>query len=321
MPVKFRDYYETLGVPRNAPEADIKKAYRKLARKYHPDVNPNNKQAEDRFKEVQEAYEVLSDAEKRKKYDRLGQNWKSGSDFTPPPNWEGFHGGNIRMDEFFGNRGNTGGFRGQQGGQSGAFSDFFEMLFGMGGGDRMAGGQRAGGWGRPVATDAETEMTLPLEEMHRGSVRKMTVRFGNSERALDVRIPPGARDASRIRIPGGGPDGGDLYIRLKLEPHGRFTVKGDDTEIEIDIAPWEAALGAVIPAPTLDGSIEIRVPAGVASGQRLRLRSQGLNVRGGGRGDHFVKLKIVVPPKLTDTERKLFEQLRDTSDFNPRHGE
>jgi DnaJ-class molecular chaperone len=164
-------------------------------------------------------------------------------------------------------------------------------------------------------------MSLPLEDMHRGIVRKLTVRFGRIEKTLDVRIPPGARDESRIRIPGGGPDGGDLYIRLKQEPHGRFTVKGDDTEIDVGITPWEAALGAAISAPTLDGHMDIRVPPGVASGQRLRLRGQGLNMRSGGRGDHFVKLKIVVPTKLTDAERRLFEELRNTSRFNPRHEE
>ncbi|HEX4998773.1 MAG TPA: DnaJ C-terminal domain-containing protein [Terriglobia bacterium] len=308
MAVKFRDYYETLGVPRGASEADIKKAYRKLARKYHPDVNPDNKQAEERFKEVQEAYEVLSDTDKRGKYDRLGQNWKGGSDFTPPPNWDG----NIRMEDLFGGDRGSNGFR-RQTGQGGAFSDFFEMLFGMSGGPRMSGRPRPA-----PAADAEAEMTLPLEDMHRGIVRKLTVRFGRTEKTLDVRIPPGARDESRIRIPGAGPEGSDLYIRLKLEPHSRFSVKGDDTEIDVEITPWEAALGATIPAPTLDGTVEIRVPPGVASGQRMRLRAQGLNLRGGGRGDHYVRLKIVVPQSLTDAERKLFEELRQTSKFNPR---
>jgi DnaJ-class molecular chaperone len=175
-----------------------------------------------------------------------------------------------------------------------------------------------GGRQATMPTDAETEMGLPLEDMHRGIVRKLTVRFGRSEKVIDVRIPAGMRDESRIRIPGAGPDGGDLYIRLKQEPHGRFTAKGDDTEIEVDISPWEAALGATVTAPTLDGNVELKVPPGVASGQRLRLRGQGLNIRGGGRGDHFVKLKIVVPQKLTENERKLFEELRQTSTFNPR---
>src|SRR5262249_8393976 len=160
----------------------------------------------------------------------------------------------------------------------------------------------------------------PLEEMHRGTQRKLTVQFGKTEKTIDVRIPPGARDESKIRIPGGGPNGGDLYILLHQQPHSRFTVNGDDTEVEIAIAPWEAALGAHVQVPTPDGSSDIRVPAGVASGQRIRLREQGLNIRGGGRGDHYARLKIVLPKKLTDAERKLFEELAKVSHFRPRNG-
>ena len=313
MAVKFRDYYEILGVSRNAKEGEIKKAYRKLARNYHPDLNPNNKAAEEKFKEIQEAYEVLSDAEKRKKYDQLGANWKSGADFTPPPNWGGFQ-GPINLDDLFQRAGRE---------RGSAFSDFFETLFGGMGG--MGGGPSAGTRGRAAGrashpAEAETELTLPLEEMHRGTLRKLTVRLGNAEKAIDVRIPPGARDDSRIRIPGGGPNGGDLFVRLRQSPHSQFTVKGDDTETEAAIAPWEAALGASIEVPTLDGKAEVRVPPGIGSGQRLRLRGQGLNKRGGGRGDHFVRLKMVVPKELTPAERKLFEELSKVSRFRPRNG-
>ncbi len=247
MPVKFRDYYEILGVRRDAKEDDIKKSYRKLARKYHPDLNPQNKQAEEKFKEIQEAYEVLGNA-------------------------------------------------------------------GTGAGTRTRTGPRAS------RADAETAISLPLESMHRGTTRKLTVRLGNTEKVIDVRIPPGARHDSRIRIPGGGSHGGDLYVRLRQEPHPRFTVRGDDTETEVAITPWEAALGASIEVPTLDGTAEIRVPPGIASGQKLRLRGQGLNLRGGGRGDHFVRLKIVVPKELTDAERKLFLELSRVSLFKPRNG-
>ena len=324
MPVKFRDYYEILGVPRAAKEDEIKKAYRKLARKYHPDLNPNNKQSEERFKEIQEAYEVLGDSEKRRKYDQLGANWKNGADFTPPPNWGGagpgggFH-GTINMEDLFGRAG-------QQRGS--AFSDFFEALFGgMGGMGGMGGtgepetGRRSRTGGRTSrAAESETELALPLEDMHRGTTRKLTVRLGNAEKTIDVRIPPGARDDSQIRIPGGGPNGGDLYVRLRMEPHSKFNVKADDTEVEVALAPWEAALGANIEVPTLEGTAEIRVPPGVASGQRLRLRGQGLNVRGGGRGDHFVRLKIVVPKDLSEAERKLFQELSRVSHFRPRNG-
>lgn len=320
MPVKFRDYYEILGVPRTAKEEEIKKTYRKLARKYHPDLNPNNKQSEERFKEISEAYEVLSDSEKRKKYDQLGANWKNGADFTPPPNWGGPAGGGfqgtINMEDLFGRAS-------QQRGN--AFSDFFEALFGgMAGMGDMGGaeeGRRTRAGARPSrAAESETELPLPLEDMHRGTTRKLTVRLGNAEKTIDIRIPPGARDDSKIRIPGGGPNGGDLYVRLRQQPHPKLRVNGDDTEVEVAITPWEAALGGTIEVPTLDGKADIRVPPGVHSGQRLRLRGQGLNVRGGGRGDHFARLKIVVPRELTDAEKKLFQELAKVSHFKPRNG-
>jgi len=306
MAVKFRDYYETLGVARSAKDEDIKKAYRKLARKYHPDLNPNSKTSEDKFKELQEAYEVLGDPEKRSKYDQLGANWKNGSEFTPPPQWEG----NIDFGEMFGG-GGQGGF----GRQGGSFSDFFETLFGgiPGGASGRGSRTRAN-----APADAETELSLPFSDMHRGTPQKLTVNFGKSQKVLDVRIPPGARDDSRIRIAGGGPDGGDLYVRLKQQPDAQWTVKGDDTESVVEITPWEAALGAAIEVPTLDGRAEIRVPPGVASGQRLRLRKQGLNIRGGGRGDHLVALKIVTPKPMTADEKRLFEELQRVSHFNPR---
>ncbi len=317
MAVKFRDYYETLGVERTSTEAEIKKSYRKLARKYHPDLNPNNKQAEEKFKQLQEAYEVLSDAEKRRKYDQLGENWKSGAEFTPPPNWRG-QGVEFDVGEMFGRGGRAtgGGFPGQQGG---SFSDFFEMLFG---GARGGAGSepRAQGGHRTRAADAEAELPLPLEDMHRGTTRKLTVQMGNSQKTIDVRIPPGARDDSQLRIPGGGPNQGDLYVRLKQEPNSRFTVSGDDTESSLSITPWEAALGAAIEVLTPDGKAEIRIPPGIASGQRMRLKGQGLNVRGGGRGDHFVRVIIVVPKTMSDAERDLFEELSRVSDFKPRDG-
>ena len=302
MPVKFRDYYETLGVSRSAKADEIKKAYRKLARKYHPDLNPNNKQSEERFKEIQEAYEVLSDREKRKKYDQLGANWKNGAEFTPPPGWGpggGFQ-GTINIEDLFG--------RGGQ--QRSPFSDFFEMLFGgtggMGGGPANAGGRTRAGARGSRAAESETELSLPLEDMHRGTMRQLTVQGPY----------PGGGPYS----PGGGPNSGDLYVRLRQQPHPHFTVKGDDTEVEVPITPWEAALGATAEVPTLDGHAEIRVPPGIGSGQRLRLRGQGLNIRGGGRGDHFVRLKIVLPKELTETERKLFQELSKVSHFRPRNG-
>jgi curved DNA-binding protein len=314
MPVKFHDYYEILGVPRSAKDVDIKKAYRKLARKYHPDLNPNNKQAEEKFKEIQEAYEVLSDSTKRQKYDQLGANWKNGAEFTPPPNWGGGQGG-INLDDLFQHAGQ------QRGG--GSFSDFFEILFGgMSGGFGTGPGTggRARSGSRSSRADAETELSLPLQDMHQGTTRKLTVRLGNAEKTIDVRIPPGARDDSQIRIPGGGPNGGDLYVRLRQEPDPRFSVKENDTEGEVIVTPWEAALGSSVEVQTLDGRSEIRIPAGIVSGQRIRLGAKGLNIRGGGRGDHYVRVRIAVPKHLSEAERKLFEELSRVSPFKPRNG-
>jgi curved DNA-binding protein len=305
MAVKFQDYYEILGVQRSATDAEIKKVYRKLARKYHPDFNPGNKQSEDKFKQLQEAYDVLSDPEKRARYDELGANYKNGAEFTPPPNWQG-----VDFNEMFNRGGGAGGARhgGPMGG-GGGFSDFFETLFGGG-----------GGFGRPAPAEAEAELELPLEEMHRGTTRRLSVRIGNTQKSIEVRIPPGARDESKIRVRGGGLNGGDLFVRLKLENNPLFTVKGDDTETEVAISPWEAALGTSAEVPTLDGKAEIKIPPGIASGQKLRLKGQGLNTRGGARGDHFVKMKIVLPKTLTKEEKALFEELAKVSQFNPRNG-
>lgn len=321
MAVKFKDYYETLGVERTADEDAIKKAYRKQARKYHPDVNPNDPTAEEKFKEVQEAYEVLGDPAKRKKYDTLGANWKDGAEFRPPPGWKGGFETSINLEDLFGGEGN--------GQRRSGFSDFFEAIFGqMGGpmaggsagGDRMRSGSgRAHRRGRSSRTrSVEATLELPLERMHRGTTERLTVSAGGAQRTVDVRIPPGARDGSHIRVPGAGPDRSDLIIQLKMQPHPRFTVQGEDTEVEVPISPWEAALGATIQVPTLDGHSDIRVPAGVGSGQRIRLRAQGPNIRKGGRGDHYVRLKIVVPKDLSPSERQHFEELAKISKFRPR---
>lgn len=305
MAVKYRDYYEILGVSRSATQDQIKAAYRKLARKYHPDVNPGDKAAEEKFKEINEAYEVLSDPQKRQMYDRLGSNWKGGADFTPPPGWE-----NIRID--FGDFG----FRS---GSTGGFSDFFELLFG----DAWRGGRTQGkgtssSWSVP--RDTELELPLTVEEAHRGGSRRVVLADG---RALDVRIPAGVRDGSLIRLAGqahAGGRSGDVYLRVKLLPHPVFQVSGDDVTVETPITPWEAVLGATVAVPTLDGSADVKIPPHSQNGQKLRLRGQGLMRRGGGRGDQFIRLKIVVPTQLTPAEKKLFEQLASESRFNPRNG-
>jgi curved DNA-binding protein len=338
MAVKFRDYYELLGVGRDASEDQIRQAYRKLARKHHPDVNPGDKSAEDRFKEINEAYEVLSDPEKRKRYDQLGQNWKNGADFTTPPGW-------TRVNADFGDFGDLFG--------GGGFSDFFETLFGGGGRAAQAtAGARARARAQTArGQDSEAEMEISLEDAHRGGRHRITIQgaapcpacngtgtssgvvcttcrgsgYVLSPKTIDVNIPPGARSGSVIKLarqgqsPGGG-EPGDLYIKLSVKPHAIFTVMGDDITAEVPVAPWEAVMGATIEVPTIDGKAEMKIPAGAQGGQRMRLRGQGLSRRGGGRGDEYVKLKIVVPSHPTERERKLYEELAEASNFNPRAG-
>jgi curved DNA-binding protein len=333
MAVKFQDYYEVLGVPRAASEDEIRKAFRKQARKYHPDVNPGDKSAEEKFKQINEANEVLSDPEKRKRYDQLGQNWKAGADFTPPPGWEG-----MRVEY-----GDFGDLFGSGRGPSG-FSDFFESLFG---GRR---GARAGTGFRMRGQDIEAEIALPIEAAHRGTTRSLNLQgtetcpecAGTGRKAnkmcptcrgaglisrpksLEVNIPAGVREGSVVRLAGQGDPGtdggppGDLFLHVRLQPHPLFRIQGDDIQIELPVAPWEAALGGRASVPTLDGPVEMTIPAGAQGGQRLRLRGQGLNRRGGGRGDEYVRLKIVIPPKLTDTEKDLFQKLAAQSRFNAR---
>jgi len=334
MAVKFQDYYEVLGVPRTATADDIKKAYRKLARKYHPDVNPGDQSAEEKFKQVGEAYEVLSDLEKRKRYDQLGENWKGGADFTPPPGWEG---GRVEFGDFsdlFGAERSTGGF-----------SDFFETLFGS------RRGRRSGAGFAMRGQDVEAAIELSLEEAHHGTTRTITLQTtavcptcnGSGVRenqpcatcrgagvvtrpkTLDVTIPAGVRHGSVMRLAGQGEAGtgnapaGDLLLHVQLRPHPLFHVLEEgDVEIELPVAPWEAALGAKVRIPTIEGSVDMMVPAGTQGGQRLRLRGQGVQRRGSGRGDQYVRLKLVNPPSLTASERALFEQLAAASHFNPR---
>ena len=330
MAVQFRDYYEVLGVPKTATEDEIKSAYRKLARKHHPDVNPGDKSAEEKFKEINEAYAVLSDLDKRKRYDALGPNWKAGEEFRPPPGWEGAH---AQYGDFFG-----------QGASQGGFSDFFASLFG-------GRGARAGRGFALRGQDAEAEIGLTLEEAHRGVKRNVTLQameacndchgtgykgndvcptcqgsgFVRRPKFLEVRIPAGVRNGSIIRLAGQGGPGinggpvGDLLLYVQIQPHRLFHVVGEnDLEIEMAMTPWEAALGASIPVPTLDGPVQMKIPAGAQGGQRLRLRAKGLNRRGGGRGDEYVKLKIVNPPKLSPQEKELFEKLAAESRFNAR---
>lgn len=324
MAVGYHDYYETLGVPRDASQEDIRRAHRTLARRYHPDVN-KEPGAEDRFKEISEAYEVLRDPDKRERYDRLGANWRSGQDVSGAEGFDfgdfgGFAGGpaggragagpDVQFDFGGGGPGDAG------------FSDFFEQLFG----GRMGGaGRRARGNGFAArGPDQEAELELTLEEAAAGGRRRISLGDG---RELTVAIPPGVRDGQRIRLraeggagPGGGPPG-DLYLRVRLRPHPRFRVEhARDLAVDVTVAPWEAALGASVRVPTLTGSARVTVPPGSSCGRRLRLRGEGMPGPRGTRGDLHAVVKIAVPRRLTDAERELFERLAETSRFDPRRG-
>jgi curved DNA-binding protein len=334
MPVEFKDYYATLGVTKTASDEDIKKAFRKLARKYHPDVAKDKKAAEERFKEINEAYEVLSDPAKRRKYDTLGANWNArpGPGFESPPGggrrqWTSPD-GSQRYEFSFGGTG---------------FSDFFEQFFGGGGGGRFDGfedilrnSRRGTGsvdeqaYARRGA-DAEGDILVTLDEAMHGSVRSVSLqhtnpRTGQTEtHTFKVRIPQGVQDGQIIRVPGKGGEGmaggtpGDLYLHVRLAAHPDFRARGADLYHDLDLAPWEAVLGATVSIPTLDGRITLRVPPGTNTGQQLRVRGRGLpRGKSGERGDLFVVPTIQVPANLTDEERKLWEQLSQISSFRPR---
>jgi len=319
--VKFQDYYDTLGVSRDATAEQIRKAYRTLARKHHPDVNQQDAKAEERFKQINEAYEVLKDPDKRKRYDALGANWKAGQEFRPPPGFESY--------SF--NMGDGGGFGG------GGFSDFFEAIFGQmggmgGGGPRMrsprggrpgfAGANPFGGFeAEPgaFAGDVESEVEVPLEQILRGGTTSIRISIpGEGERTFDVRIPKGIAEGKRIRLAGQGRGGGDLFLRVKHGRDARWRVEDGSLVAMARVSPWEAALGAKVPVETPDGRINLTIPAGSSSGRRLRLRGQGLPSGEGERGDLLVQVTIEVPKELSPRERELLEELAKESTFNPR---
>jgi len=325
MSLKFQDYYETLGVARAASADDIQRAYRKLARKYHPDIN-KEKGAEDRFKQLGEAYEVLKDPEKRARYDQLGANYKAGQEFRPPPGYEQFFrsGGSGAGSEQF---------------SFGGFSDFFEALFGGAAGGARGGAQfhgfedidrssfdAASGRSRRHSgtrhsareTAAHGEVTISLEEAARGTTRQLSLNEGNTVRTLDVKIPAGTIEGGKVRL-GGASAGRDVILEVHLAPHPRFQAKAYDLSTKLAITPWEAALGAKVAVPLLGGGeVRVTVPPGSDSDQRLRLKGKGLPRRNADAGDLFVELQIVVPKNLNDVERELFEKLQSVSTFKPR---
>lgn len=323
MGVQFQDYYEALGVDRTASQDDIQKAFRKLARKYHPDMN-KDAEAEAKFKQCNEAYEVLKDPDKRKKYDTLGANWQAGQDFTPPPSWS-----DMRFS-FSGRPDDRAGFG------RGGFSDFFDTLFG----ERMPGfsdGHQAarnssGVWSMR-GQDHEADITIRLEGAYRGASQTVTLQMldagpdgvrQRTTKQYTVKIPAGITEGSRIRLKGKGGAGigdglpGDLLLRVRIAPHTIFQIEGKNLLVDVPIAVWEAALGAKIEVPTLDGTVSMGVPPGVPSGKRFRLRGKGLPAKNGEPGDLYALVRIVVPESLTADERDLFEQLAATSSFHPR---
>jgi curved DNA-binding protein len=295
MPLSYTDYYEVLGVPRDADQDTIRRSYRKLARKYHPDLNSDS-DAEERFKELGEAYEVLSDADKRERYDRLGARWREVEREAPDESFE----------DFFAHQGFGDGAHVEVG------DDLFEALFG-------ARARRAGGPLRGRDRDALLE--LSLEDALAGGRRRLTL----DGREVNVNFPAGVRDGQLIRLAGQGGEGrdggppGDLYLRVALKQHPRFRRRGDDNlDVDLPITPSEAALGATVAVETPTGTARVRVPAGSSSDRRLRLRGRGLPKRGGGSGDLHAIVKIVVPKELSDRERELYEQLAESSSLDPR---
>jgi curved DNA-binding protein len=322
MAVKYRDYYEILGIQRSAGQDEIQRAYRKLARKYHPDVNKASN-AEEKFKEINEAHAVLKDPEKRKMYDQLGPDWRTGQDFRPPPEWEtqfDFGGGGARQAEY-------------QWGGSGGFSDFFETLFGGGGFQQPSGRSARGAVWRQAGADQETTIRISLEEACRGGTKPIVLqsRVINSkgqmdalERRYDVKIPPGILSGQRIRLTGQGEKGtgggprGDLYLRVEIEPHPVFELKGRDLYMEVPVSPWEAVLGSEVRLSTLFGNIDLKIPPGTQSTRKLRLRGKGMPSQKGTPGDLYATVVVKVPTHPSEKELALFEEMKKNSDFNPR---
>lgn len=311
--MEFKDYYTTLGVSRDAKEDEIKRSYRKLARKYHPDVSkePN---AEEKFKEVQEAYEVLKDAKKRAAYDQLGSQWKSGQDFRPPPGWQGFkdYEGGVYEDVDMGN-----------------FSDFFSSIFGGGGASRAHAGRRTY---QQAGRDEHAKITISLEDAYRGGERSIHLqvpeidehgRVHHQTRTLKITIPAGVISGQQLRLAkqgapglGGGPSG-DLYLEIQVQPHHLYSLQDRDVYLTLPITPWEAALGAKVTVPTLGGSVDMKIAPASQAGQKMRLKGRGLPGKPEA-GDQFVLLQIVTPPANTDAQRALYETMAKDMPFNPR---
>jgi curved DNA-binding protein len=285
--MQYKDYYEVLGVTRAADAETVKRAYRKLARKYHPDVS-KEKNAENKFKEVQEAYEVLRDAEKRAAYDQLGRDYRPGQQFRPPPDWS----------QRFGQSGS------QRFSDMNGFSDFFSSLFGG-----------AAGAAQPEADAGQLDVTV--EEAFAGTKRRVMLNESGRTRSVDVQIPAGVSEGQSLRIAGSG-GGAALIFRIRLRPHPLYVLQGKDVQIELPLAPWEAALGAKVTVPTLGGAVELTVPAGAQSGQKLRLRGRGFP--GAPGGDQLVIIKLVTPAAQSTQAKEAYERMKREFNFDPRAG-
>ncbi len=327
MTVEYKDYYKLLGVDRKSSKEDIGKAYKKLARKYHPDLNPNNKEAENRFKEINEAYEVLKDDKKRRLYDQLGPNWEHGQNFQRPPGFEGYNFGGSGTEFNFGG---SGGFSG--------FSDFFEMIFGGGRSSKNKGssgydksgfgadpfGVYGGRGGSMRGRDIESTITLTLEEAYKGGSKTITLQSSAGKtQTFEFFIPRGVRSGARIRLagqgeksPGGGAPG-DLYLKVEIASHPLYKLEGNNLIYTLYLAPWEAVLGTRVRVPTLDGEVELNIPAGISSGKKLRLRDRGLGT-GENKGEQYISIQIQSPPELSEEEKNLWQKLAEISSFKPR---
>lgn len=310
--MEYQDYYKTLGVDRKATLEEIKKQYRRLARKYHPDVSkePN---AEEKFKQVKEAYEVLKDPEKRKAYDQMGSQWKQGQGFQPPPGWQQHRasGHQAQVDP-------------------GEFSDFFESIFGRG--FRQADGAHAHRTVRQKGQDQHSKISISLTEAFQGSERSLSLREPSLDpktgevayqtRQVNVKIPPGVTEGQQIRLSGlggagvGGGPNGDIYLEVEFLPHPFYTVEGRDIYLKCPITPWEAALGAEVEIPTLAGSVKLKIAPGAQSGQKMRLKGRGLP--GKPAGDEYALLTILTPKAENEEQMALYQKMKETMNFNPR---
>jgi curved DNA-binding protein len=315
------DFYQILGVPRTASQEEIQRAYRKLARENHPDIN-SDPAAENRFKDISEAYSVLSDPQTRSRYDAFGADFRQVPEDVDPETWRRARAGagarsRAGAGAGAGRAGSTG--FGFGGGEQIDLEDLFGGIFGG-----RAGRAGRGGFGPMPGADQTAEIQLTVEEAYHGGRRTLTIGGGSTQRTLEVNIPPGVTDGQRIRLAGQGGRGsdgaasGDLYLVVRIAPHRIFRLEGRDIFVELRLAPWEAALGTSVAVPTPDGEAKVTVPAGTSSGRRLRLRGRGMPNPRGKPGDLYAEARIMVPSTLTDTERELFEQLAATSSFDPR---